>query len=182
MAGTITSVTKAGGAAWLVTWSGTPPFNLILQGRRLLEDTADVSYLYDLWTDSEEPPPFEILDSVDIGNDIIATSMLHSPRAWLQWRGDVSVEYYHVNRYIDLSWKRVSGGIIPEDGRGYYEYISEVLEDGATVQFRVVAIDAEGYESMPLSHQVVVVCNPSPPMIDLTYDEGDGEWDVTARE
>ena len=70
--------------------------------------------------------------------------------------------------------------VIQETGIGYYYYETRALTDSTTHQFKVTPITAEGYSATPVSLSVLMVCNPVPPDIDISYANGTELFTISA--
>jgi len=158
------------------TLSPSTYYDVWLQGQRIETYLAvgQTTYIYDWWTDTEEPPPLEF---VDYGET--PASYDYPPHGVLQWFGDTSVYRYSVEQYVDSAWTVMME--IAETGQGYYQHTTAVLADESSVLFRVVPYDSEGFSGEPLDFTVVVVAHPTPPSIDVTYDSDNVELDITER-
>jgi len=161
------TVTKAGSTSWRIEWSGTPPYRVYLFGQLILDTVTDTDIVM-YWSDSEEPPPLEVLDSTDTDD---ADNVRHSPRLTIQWRGATTNYSYAVEQYIDAVWTTVR--TVRETGSGYYEYVTDTLTDATEHKFRVVPKDIRNYEGQPLPFTVTMIRNPAPPVISMAYAAGD---------
>jgi len=177
MASAITAIEKIGYQTWKFTFSGTAPYRVYLDGVLLTDNpmdgdtpdgaTTDNDYFIIEHSDSQEPPAIELLDADDTGTPLTLT---HPPFCTLQWRSVDYADRYRVDLYTGGSW--VEQAIVIEDGRGYYQYTSDALTDCTTHQYRVVAVDASANESAPISCDILVVRNPPPPSISVSYSSG----------
>lgn len=174
MAGLITSWKRVGGYSWKATWSGTSPFRLYIDGIYIDgQTTTDTERIFQN-SSNTEPPALEVLDSTD-GT---AQNITYPPRLIVQWRGDPDSIYYRVERYESSVW--VHKAQVKENGLGYYQFLSEPIDDGATEQWQVLAYDSQGNESQPLQITIVPARNPAPPAITVTYDELNTEFHIAA--
>ena len=160
------TVTKIAAGGWRLAWSGgTPPYSLWVDGREVLT-TSDTTADLELGGYELTPPDVEVLSSGEVGEQ--AT---HPPYARIQWRGNTGALGYRVQELVGTAW--VDRGLLIEDGRGYYTWESEVLEDGSPASFRVHAIDPAGNEGSALTFQLDVIRNPATPAVGLELTGGD---------
>jgi hypothetical protein len=172
---TIDSVTKSGINAWEYTWSGTSPFNLYLDWEYLDEtSTTDVNRIV-LNSDNTEPPILEVLDA----NDTTEPDQIrHGGRAVLQWRDVADTDYYVIEEKVSSVWTELD--IIGHNSLGYNKYITELLDDETTAQFRVTATALDETAGEPVAFDLFVVRNPDPPDITLSYSSSGGEITIAA--
>lgn len=129
----------------------------------------------DLWLAPGEMVQFEVLDSPSE-----TPEPAYPSRAWLAWYADaVDPAYrYRVDEYVDSEWVQV-GAVLPQLGQTYFTWLSRVLEDETTHQFRVVPVAFNGEDGLPLLITVPVVRRPDPPTWTGAYDSGTGNLTVT---
>lgn len=194
---TITSIAKLDDGQWLYTYSGTAPFRLYSDGRYLLgqptndtqivlegtrervglqRDWRDASFTIGTPTDTEEPPPLEVLDANDTED---ALNIQFPPRMRLQWRGNSDADFYQIEEQIDSVW--TLKGVVKESGQGYYFYTTDALTDGTTYNYRVLPVDAAENEGTPITYSAAVVRNPAPPRISISYDSSSNTITASAR-
>lgn len=184
MAEIITAVDKVGAQEWRYRWSGTGPYDVWTNGQLLFAATT----LEELVLRNESPmtlgviptPPaavtepdaIEVIDLATETSAADAQSSLYPPYAILQWRGVAGVDHYRIEAFEDAAW--VQKRRINETGNGYYMLKTRPLADDTTHQWRVIAVDARGYESTAVQLDIFMVRNPAPPDITITYDSGTG--------
>lgn len=164
------TATRTGRYSVTYTWSGTAPFNVWLDGINVLQNTTATTYTAQSTDGTTNPlPAIEVLDDTDTD---AAQSQAYSPRVKFQWRGQADASLYIIEYFDDGEWTPIAS--VKESGIGYYSFESTAQGDGETVQFRVIAQDSRGYQSLPLTLSHTVVCNPAPPAVAYTYSAGTG--------
>ena len=156
------------------TWSGTAPYDVWMNGEKILDQTSVEEYIAQ-YAGSDVPYAIEVTDADDVTD---ADSLRFSPRLRLQWRGQADAYFYRIQRYNGSSW--ITKQIAEERGRGYYQFITPQETDGASVQWRVLAEDDQGNQSDAEQFTWSVVCNPDPPNVVGNWDEGSGELVISA--
>lgn len=192
MAATITTIRNAGGGAWYFEWTGTPPFTLWSYGQNYAvfeNDYATVQDPFDnssvtttrtsttiITEDDVEPPVFGIIDSTEaLPDDAFLNAMfLH-----LQWLRVPGAEAYIVQEEVSSVW--TDRAVIREDGKQYYQYTSEGVEDGTTNNWRVKVIDREENEFVVTGISIEIVREPAPPSVTISYDKANAEIDIVSR-
>lgn len=168
-------VVQIGPQAWRYTWSGTSPYRLYVPGWQIGAPTTDNSIILES-DDIYEPPPLEVLDSLDT---VDALDIQNPCTITLQWRGDLSHNYYSIEENVSGAWVRQR--FVKEVGQGYYEFMSEVLDDATAANWRIVAYDSEENAGRSMEFTVTVVRNPAPPQVHITYNPVTGNATVSAR-
>jgi len=156
------------------TWSGMAPFDVWMHGEKVIDQSDSAMFV------AESPlspghAAIEVRDADSIGEP---ESLQFSPRLRLQWRGQRDAAYYLIQRYDGSAWE--TRQIAVETGRGYYRFSTTAEADGATVQWRVVAEDAEGNQGEVAGLTRMVVCNPVAAAVVGTYDDGTGDLTIAA--
>lgn len=172
---TITKIEKTGSRSWRFTWTGTAPFDVVLGGRVVLENTSETTYEAESAT-AYEPPPIEVI-AAGAGS---AQSQLYPPYLVVQWFHLAFAAYYRVFEYVDSAWIQ-RGRTITDSGDGYYTYTTADLTDCAESKWRVIPYDAYGGAGDPVDITVMIVRVPDPPSVELTYDEATNEILVSQR-
>ena len=171
--GRVVAVESVGYGAWKYTLGDTAPFDVWYRGKRIYTQTSlteitidEIAFLdaHGEAVDYEEPPMIEVLDASDTG---LALSEQYPRYLVIQWRGRTTNSHYVVRQYNGATWD--DRGVLPEDGRGYYVFATDQLDDGENHQWRVVAVDSQGNESDPINATVEMVCHPAPPRISVGY-------------
>jgi hypothetical protein len=110
-----------------------------------------------------------------------AQNEMYSPRVTIQWRGIQRSDSYVVERLTGSGSSAVweERRHINETGRGYYSFLSDPLEDAASHQFRVIALDYVGNESDPISFTMFMVRNPAPPVVSVSINSS-GDLEVVS--
>ena len=173
------TATKTGSYSVKYTWSGTAPFDVWQDGRKVLDQTTRTQYVAQPLDATSTPPT--VLPTVEIRDDNdtdTASSKVHSPLLRFQWRGQANVVLYIVQEYVVDTW--TTRGAVRESGAGYYNYTTTVLADATTHQWRVIAQDENGYQGEALSLTHYMVRNPAPPDVSHSYDAGTGLLTVAA--
>jgi len=164
------TATRTGSYSVRYDWTGTSPYDVWVDGVKVLDGTDLETYTTQTTDGSTNPlPPVEILDATDTED---AESERYSPRVRIQWRGQSDALYYVVEQYIDLAWTAQT--MIKESGAGYYTYTSTAQTDGSSAEFRVIPYDSRGYDGIPVYITHTVTCNPAPPAVAYTYSAGTG--------
>jgi hypothetical protein len=168
------TATRLGTYSVRYDWTGTGPYDVWLNGQRVLTSTTAETYTAQTTDGTTNPlPAIEVLEAGDA-----AESDTYSPLLRMQWRGQSGASLYLVQQYVDSEWTTI--GAVRENGTGYYAYTTTALTDGDTEQFRVRAQDSRGYQSEPVTFTHTVVCNPAPPVVSYTYDDNTGDLTVDA--
>jgi len=155
------TIEKSGTYDWKFAWTNVGNVDVWLHGQLLYENT-DIAELTLTGDDQYEPPPLEV---VDTGDD--AQNYLYPCRATIQWRGDINAEHYRVEQ--DPGSGFVLRRFVTEDGSGYYQITTHVMEDVTDAKWRVIPVDSQGNYGGAIDVTVFVVCNPDPPSIEGTY-------------
>ena len=156
------------------TWAGTSPFDVWLNGERILAGTTATSFIVD-YSDGEAEPWIEVLDDDDTDP---AQSEQYSPRMRLQWSGNADADMYSVQRYDTDEAEWVDKQFDREMGNGYCWSWTTPEPEGTTLQWRVVAQDTREYESTVLAFSKLIVCNPRTPVVTGDYDANTGDLTV----
>lgn len=172
MARIIPTAEKQGPNAVRYTWTGTAPYD-IWQDGELVSEQQDLAIFVAQDVDAATVPAIEIRDANSTGDP---ESLKYSSRIRMQWRGQTDAEYYRIERWDGSAWdpKQVAF----EGGSGYYTYTTPAEEDGVEAEWRIVTVDSNGYESTAIEHTETVVANPRPPVVEVTYDAGTGNFTV----
>jgi hypothetical protein len=173
---TWTKITKVGTNDWLFEFAAGANQQVIDRGIVLRDLESDETEYRVSNSDADEPPPLELFNTST--GDITTTSLNHSPRATLQWRGLTTARRYKVQQYVDAAWTTIGHQF--ETGCGYYHWLTDPLADATTHQFRVVIVDERGYEGDPIPFDFFMCCHPASPDIVMTYDSGTGDVTVAA--
>ena len=170
----IPTATRAGSYSVRYDWTGTAPFDVWLDGVKVLDGTELLTYTAQNIDASTNPlPAVEITDATDTET---AQSEQYSPRVRMQWRGQSDADYYVVEQNIDAAWTALA--MVRENGSGYYNFESTAQTDDTTAEFRVIPYDSRGYDGLPLYITHSVICNPAPPAVSYTYSAGTGDLTV----
>ena len=170
MAVTQTQPVKIAYGTWRIGWTSdvsAPTFYVYFHGRLEIV-TMDEEFVM-VTGDDSEPPAIEVYDDPAV----IADQLKESGRMVLQWYavpGNASV-VYRVEHLQGSSW--ITKLHVVENGRGVYQYPTAWLADMVEAYFRVIPIDSVGREADPIEFTAMVVRNPDPPEIALTYAGGD---------
>jgi hypothetical protein len=156
------------------TWAGTAPYDVWLNGALRLSSSTETTLVVD-FPNETTPPAIEVRDATDTGE---ALSLKHSPRLRLQWRGARDALLYRIERWSGTAW--VVKQIANETAQGYYSFLTLPEEDGATVQYQIVAVDGRDHEGEVIQHTQTMACVPSPPAVEYSYDDGTGLLTVAA--
>jgi len=160
------------------TWSGTAPYDMWLNGEKLLAGTLATSFIVD-YSDGEAEPWIEVLDADDTEP---AQSEQYGPRMRLQWRGQADAEMYALQRFNpdpeegEEEWEDKQ--FVREMGRGYYRSWTTPEAHGSETLWRVVAQDTREYTSPVIEYSKLTVCNPGTPVVSGDYDADTGDLTV----
>lgn len=169
------TIIKLGTKTWKFLLSGTAPFTLYGPGGQIGAETSETSIILE-GDDDYEPPLLQILDSAS--TDTVYETENPSVIC-LQWRGDSSHSYYEVQESVAGTWTHRR--IMVENGQGYYEYQTLPLDDVTTATWRVLAYDSQENVGRSMEFNVLVVRNPEPPVVWITYNAVTGNATVSAR-
>lgn len=157
------TVSRMANGGWSYTWAvGTPNYQIWLDGL-LLTTVAVEAYECVLPGYETVPPDLEIINSGEV-----AENSLYPPRYLIQWRGLVNAVAYVLQEYDGAAWDDLI--TVMETGEGYYNWLSPAKVDGATVQYRVLAVDVQGNGGTPIAFSVVVCRNPQSPAIGVDFN------------
>jgi hypothetical protein len=174
MPATITTIQRIGPRAWRYTWSGTAPFDVWIDGAKVLDQTTLLTYIAQ-GDNSHTPPALEIRDAADTG---LPQSVTYSPIMRFQWRGQTDASLYIVQQYIGSTW--TTQNAVRETGRGYYTYSTLAQDDGTLSQWRILPQDSRGYRGAAVTFSQTIIRNPPPPTVLYAYDEGTTTLTVSA--
>jgi len=181
MATTYTAISRTAPRSWKYQWSGTSPFYVYRDGGNVfgIGTTTQTSWIFE-GQDDKEPPVVEVIDSTE--STSIIEQLNNPPFAILQWREATGAAYYVVQQYDTSNgagfWR--SWVTVNENGRGYYNYRTAVLDDVTTASWRIAAYDLAGGVTY-ITFSMFVCRNPEPPSIDISYNAGTGLLTVSAR-
>ena len=163
---TFTTITQLGTCLWQYDWTATTePYRIYWQGK-LWATVYTNTYLMDApdgYTD--EPPALEILDDDDEGT---AENLTKAQRGVLQWREVDNATHYVIQEYVGGVW--TTRDYLPHSDCGYQVYWTGRLADVTTAQWRVLARDDYQNSSSAINFTFLVVRNPNPPAVEMTYD------------
>lgn len=128
------------------------------------------------WTftlESGDIPVIEVLDDADA-----TPATVYPSRFTLSWYAVTDTDYYRIDEYVGGEWLVCAK--LTDDGAGYFKWVTRVLQDATTHQFRVVAVDAAGNESTATTMTALMVRHPDPPDVTYSYDSGTGKVTVAA--
>jgi len=118
---------------------------------------------------TDEPPALEIRS---FGQEGVASNIRYPSRFVIQWRGTTTAYMYVVQEYYGGAW--VERERFEENQRGYYKYMTKHLPDVTLAKWRVLAEDQYGNQSAALPFEGLVVSNPPPPAVEMSYDDVTG--------
>lgn len=157
-----TSVSFEDGA-WTYTWdadSGDGPFRVVLWGV-LLDVIDENSFTYSsvMFNSDTDAPPVEV-----VAEGELAVSERNRCYLILQWHR-VDCDRYDVEYRQGESGSTWSGAVSIQDDplMEIRTYITELLEDQETIEWRVIAIDENKREGEPLNYSWKIVRPPNPP-------------------
>lgn len=143
--------------AWHFNWdsSGDPTdiFDVYLNGF-FVDTITGTSYSKSTTGNPDDDPP--TLEVVPTGT--IPECVLNPPIVSFQWYADPNVDSYLVERQIGADWVPVSQ--CSSFGNFLLYFVSGILEDDATVVFRIIALNKYYQQSNPIEVPFDVVCNP----------------------
>lgn len=168
-------IVKVGAYTFRYPLTGTAPFYVYAPGRQIGVTDTDTHVIVE-GDDDYEPIPLQILDSLDTDSPY---ETLNPSTIVLQWRGDSSHYYYLVEEYVGTTWTQRA--LLMESGQGYYEYESEPLDDVTSAVWRVTAYDTQENAGRAQEYSILVVRNPAPPQVHITYNPVTGDATASAR-
>lgn len=167
-------VSSGGGIdTYVARWSSDlpdPEYTVYLNGVLALSETTQESYEFAVASDRDF-----LLTVVDDGS---APEIFFSGVVVLGWHASEEALAYRVDQWTGAAWSEIAR--VLDDGRGWFEYETDVLDDGADEQFRVVAESATGAESTPFEVIVAMARNPDVPAWEGSYDSGSGDLTIAA--
>lgn len=160
-------VTQTQPGIWVYTWTPTPGhiYEVWLTGVLQHTTASGVGAWSTDEIDAAMPPPVEIHDTADG----VAQSEAYPPRAILQWRGTDGAAGYVVEQLFG-DWLVVD--TFTERSVGWYTYRTGVLADRVAGNFRVTALEQRGLGGTNVEFNVILVCNPTPPVITPRVSSG----------
>ena len=156
-----------------LSWSSSlanPTYYIWLDGE-LLEATAAESV--DLTVGGDWQPVVDVFDSASDAPEYVS-----SGRTALCWWPAEGAGSYRVEEYVASAW--VQRASIADGGAGFFSWLSRVLEDVTTHEFRVVAIDSAGNDGASTSFSVLMVRHPDVPGVSYSYDSDTNKVAVAA--
>ena len=86
------TATRLAPSAVLYSWTGTAPFDVWLDGRKVMDQTSLTDYIAQTTDGTTNPlPAIEIFDANDTGTP---QSQQYTPRPTFQWRGQADAAIY----------------------------------------------------------------------------------------
>lgn len=156
----------------VVSWEGDTEgalYYVYLDGI-LATETAETSWAFT--PEAGSSPVVDVLDDGGLGEGPIGEPVgdgnLSSTLAW--W-GVAGADYYLVEERTSGDWG--SKAQIEEDGRGFYTWQSEPLEDGATYHWRITAMGTNGNLGVAARVCRRVIRRPDAPRVEYAYASGD---------
>lgn len=161
---------------YLYEWTGTAPFRIFnYEIMDWIEESTEATFIEIVGDSDIEPPAIEVFDSDETTDECIGAS--YPDKVIIQFRGYRYADYYRIDLDSGGGYEEV--GRMYESGQGYYQFVTSILETGATYDYRVVVVDlAEGEAEIDVS--VILTTLPILPELSYTYDSGTG--DVTIDE
>lgn len=169
------SILKNADGSWSFAWSGTGPWKVVLYGEVLSASQTDSAYRWVGGEFSDFPPPIEVVLDTEL-----AISERFKPYVVIQWY-DEDADRYIVQSSPDgiASWTDVMS--FRDDGSWVYTYRSQILLDGRTYYWRVVAESSVGNQSVARKYRVTSVTPPQPVDSKIQINYTSGNVVVSAR-
>jgi hypothetical protein len=164
---TITAIEHVGFNDWRFTLSGTPPFSVYWRGELIAEtDTNQVVVNAD---DNSEPP---VIEAIYGTTGVIEPPALNvPPHLLLEWEPSAQADFYAIQQYSDGAWSTLA--IVVERGESVRRsFRTGAQADGSAQEWRVVAVDENGYESEAVTYTTTMVTRPDPPECTLSVSGG----------
>lgn len=159
-----------GGVA--VAWDGDTAgaiYSIYLDGV-LAAETAETSWAFSLEPGSS--PVVDVLDDGGLGEGPIGTPVGDAAlTSTIGWWGVDGADYYRVEERTTGEWETKIE--IDEDGRGFYSWQSDALEDGATYHWRITAMGTNGNLGVAAEACRLVMRRPDAPRVEYAYADGD---------
>ena len=121
------------------------------------------------------PGEYLLVDVFDSPTD--SPDYAQAGRVHLCWYASPLAASYLVQEFVGAVW--VDRQSIPDNGEGFFRFLTRYLEDGESVDFQVLAIDAAGNSATPAPFPVVQVRHPEIPDVEYEYDSGTGVVTIT---
>lgn len=159
-----------GGSAYRLEWEtdleDDPVFYVYRDGR-LIGSTTDGRYEVDVQPGSA--PVFTVRESENFDEESEPAG--YPATALLTWYAVSGAARYRVQQEIppgDDEWSTLA--TVPDDGRGYFTWESDVLADVTTHRFRVTPLTAGDVPGTDVQLAVLMVRHPDPPLVGFTYN------------
>jgi len=165
------------GRTWRLSWSYTgsaDTFYLWLNGE--LAATTALQW-FDVSGDPGEPLVVEVFD--DSTESPSPTYPSRMRLGWFASTGAPAASSYRIDQYIAAAW--VKRAAIPEDGRGFYQWVTRSLDDDTSHQFRIVPVAANGNEGTPVSFTALMVRHPDEPDVAIAYSSSTRKLTISAN-
>lgn len=182
---TLVQPTQIGAGTWRYTYSGTAPFRRYCKGALVASPTdTTTGYSDDTFLvvedvdDLLEPPVVEVYDSTDTTS--VPLQLENASRTVLQWRGSEGDAMYYLTYWNGVAYVPPLFPYVMSQGLGYYQYAVTTPETGSET-WRITTMLEDGTESDDVDITVVLVPNPDPPSISMTYSAGTGLVTIAAR-
>lgn len=166
MAITSVAYTQSGPGTFVFTYASNladPTFYIWVNGD-LVAETLETSY--EVSVPIGDQLQFDVFDDPDD-----EPTDYYPTRLTLRWEGRDGANTYRVDQYTGGQW--VAKSIHPHRVSNLYHYVTGVLDDVTTYQFRVVPIDAEGRSGTALSFTAEMVRYPDEPAQTMTFTAGE---------
>jgi hypothetical protein len=156
------SIVRNEDGTWTLTWAGSGPFEIWLDGDLLESGYTSTTYTYTGGVYIDDAPPIEVVESGGT-----AFNSLHPPMVQVQWRGLAGADGYVIEK-LDGTWGVVANFV--EDGSGYYRWTDSEEADSTTHEYRVTGVRAGGGDGTPIAFDIFLVRNPRPPAVVVTIN------------
>ena len=159
---------------WLVSGSSdrTPPvaLRMYLDGE-LVDEWTSSDGTFERVVEAAIDRQLEILDHVDAVAEVLPPA-----RVWISWQAPdngttlSTVDHYRIEQDTGSGYAEIA--TIEAEDVAAFNYLSEILDDGADASFRVIAVGPAGNESAALELVRLIVRTPDTPAWDFTWDAG----------
>ena len=121
------------------------------------------------------PGEYLLLDVFDSSSTV--PGYARAGRVYLCWYASAAASSYLVQEYVAAAW--VDRQTIPDNGEGFFRFLTRYLEDGSDTSFQVLAIDAADNQATATPFAVVQVRHPEIPDVSYAYASGTAVVTIT---
>lgn len=160
-----------GGSAYRLEWEtdlgDESPTFLVYRDGRLVGSTQDQRWEIDVQPGAA--PVFAVRESENF--DAEPEPPAYPATALVTWYAVAGAAAYRVQQEIPAGADQwVTLATVPDDGRGYFTWESDVLADVTTHRFRVTPLTAGDALGTDAQLAVLMVRHPDPPLVGFAYN------------